>query len=302
MRIAIIGYGKIARDEHAPTIARSPDFTLVAAAGGKPEVPGGVRRFVDHKELLDWGQIDAVAICTPPAPRFEIARDCLAAGLDVLLEKPPCSQPEQVAVLEADAKARGAVLFTAWHSQFAPAVAPAEAVLAKRPAKRAEIEWREDVRRWHPGQDWVFAADGFGVFDPGINALSIVSCLWRDALRLTSARLEVPEGRAAPIAAELELDGGRAVFDWRPVETEVRRIRIALEDGGTLEIDGGGTALRVDGQDVPVAREGEYAPLYRRFATLVAERRSLVDASPLRVVVDALNVGERATVEVFSWD
>ncbi len=34
---------------------------------------------------------------------------------------------------------------------------------------------KEDVRRWHPGQDWIWEAGGFGVFDPGINALSILT-------------------------------------------------------------------------------------------------------------------------------
>jgi D-galactose 1-dehydrogenase len=56
---------------------------------------------------------------------------------------------------------------------------PAKAWLAgKRQVARGRITWREDVRKWHPGQDWVFEPGGMGVFDPGINALSIltISC------------------------------------------------------------------------------------------------------------------------------
>jgi hypothetical protein len=38
-----------------------------------------------------------------------------------------------------------------------------------------EIVWHEDVRKWHPGQQWIWEPGGFGVFDPGINALSIAT-------------------------------------------------------------------------------------------------------------------------------
>jgi D-galactose 1-dehydrogenase len=37
------------------------------------------------------------------------------------------------------------------------------------------VIWREDVRVWHPGQDWIWQPGGLGVFDPGINALSIIT-------------------------------------------------------------------------------------------------------------------------------
>ena len=58
---------------------------------------------------------------------------------------------------------------------MAQAVAPAKAWLAGKTIKQAKIIWREDVRKWHPGQDWIFEAGGMGVFDPGINALSIMT-------------------------------------------------------------------------------------------------------------------------------
>jgi len=169
IRVAIIGLGKIARDEHAPAIAGHPGFELVAAAGGQAQLPDGMSRFADHRALLDQDQlsIDAVAICTPPGPLYAIAQDCLSAGLDVLLEKPPCATLGEIDALVATARARSATLFAAWHSQFAPAVAPAAAVLAGRTVRALSIDWFENVRRWHPGQDWVLAAGGFGALDAG---------------------------------------------------------------------------------------------------------------------------------------
>lgn len=41
----------------------------------------------------------------------------------------------------------------------------------------ARNTWKESIRRWHPGQEWILAAGGFGVFDPGITALSILTAV-----------------------------------------------------------------------------------------------------------------------------
>src|SRR5690606_40163452 len=61
------------------------------------------------------------------------------------------------------------------HSRMALAVAAARRWLADRTIHEGRITWREDLRKWHPGQDWILDAGGMGVFDPGINALSILT-------------------------------------------------------------------------------------------------------------------------------
>ena len=47
--------------------------------------------------------------------------------------------------------------------------------LRTRELRRGRITGKEDVHFWHPGQRWIFEPGGFGVFDPGINALSILT-------------------------------------------------------------------------------------------------------------------------------
>jgi predicted dehydrogenase len=54
-----------------------------------PPVPPGVAVFRDHRELLEAVRPDVVVICTPPHTHLAIALDALAAGSDLLLEKPP---------------------------------------------------------------------------------------------------------------------------------------------------------------------------------------------------------------------
>ncbi|MDG4800457.1 Gfo/Idh/MocA family oxidoreductase [Micromonospora sp. WMMD980] len=51
--------------------------------------PPGTGVFTDHREMLAASRPDAVVVCTPPHTHLPIARDVLAAGADLLLEKPP---------------------------------------------------------------------------------------------------------------------------------------------------------------------------------------------------------------------
>lgn len=305
IRIAIVGFGKIARDSHVPAIRADPRFQLVAVTSrsGDPDV--GVPAFSDLGALLAAmpDGVDAVAICTPPDVRHGIAHQALAAGLAVLLEKPPTATLGEAQDLIALAKAGNRTLYAGWHSQHAPAVQPAAALLAGAEIRRLQITWHEDVRKWHPGQDWVWEAGGFGVFDPGINALSIATAILPERLTVRAAKLQIPAGRQAPIAAELQFAGPAygASFDWRHRDGECWTIEIETDDGRCIELRNGGARLVVDGQAQPIAGHGEYPSLYSRFAELVAARESLVDVEPLRIVADAFLIARRTEVAPFLW-
>ena len=147
----------------------------------------------------------AVALCTPPDARLEASLKAIAAGRDLLIEKPPAATLGEIGIIIEAARAAGVTLFATWHSRFAADVAPARGWLAGRQISAVTITWREDVRRWHPGQDWVWQPGGFGVFDPGINALSILTEILPGPIIVTAAELEVPVNAATPIAARLEM-------------------------------------------------------------------------------------------------
>jgi predicted dehydrogenase len=305
IRIAIIGYGKIARDQHAPAIAANSDFELVATAGGgRGGLADNVPHYADQAELLQeqGHMLDAVAICTPPGPRTAIARDCLQAGLDVLLEKPPAATLGEVAAMEAMAQAKGRTLFATWHSQCAPAVARAADLLRGEQVTRFDIVWHEDVRQWHPGQDWIFEAGGYGIFDTGINALSIATAVLPDRLTVRDCSMTIPHGRQGPIAASLRFDGGgSASLDWRVAGQPVWSFSIETAAGRRIEIADGGGRLTVDGAPQHVGQDAEYPMIYRRFAELVSARQSQVDSEPLRIVADAFMVASREAGPPFDW-
>ena len=303
LRIAIVGFGKIARDQHVPAIAATPGASLVAVASRNASLPG-VPHFRTMAEMLrDGPAIDAVALCMPPQVRRTEAAAALAAGKHVMLEKPPGASVSEIAPLVAAADKAGVTLFATWHSRYAPAVEPARQLLASRRIEQVTITWKEDVRVWHPGQDWIFEAGGFGVFDPGINALSILTRVLPQPLFVTKADLHFPSNRAAPIAADLDIsdmDGLpiRAEFDFRQTGPQSWDIRFDTTDGPvTLSLGG---AKLFDGDTLVVdAKDAEYQGLSRRFVDLTSRARSDVDLAPQLLVADAFTLGQRHVVDAF---
>jgi len=221
----------------------------------------------------------------------------------VFLEKPPGATVSEVEALTALAKARGVTLYASWHSRYAAAVAQAKAWIAQRKVERIDIQWREDVRHWHPGQPWIWEAGGFGVFDPGINALSILTEIVGEPITVLSAELEVPSNKQAPIGATLAMAtasgaGIDTVFDWR--QTGPQTWDIAVEtDKGSLLLSEGGNMLRLDGEVQMKAPDAEYPSMYRRFVGLVADKAIDADTAPLRLVADAFLCGRHCPTAAF---
>jgi D-galactose 1-dehydrogenase len=302
IRIGLVGLGKIARDQHLPTLAASPDFAPVAGADPHAAL-GGLRCHPSLDAMLAAEPtLDAVALCQPPQARFAAAMAAIAAGRHVLLEKPPGATLSEVKALADAARARGVTLFAAWHSRFAAGVAPARAWLAGRTIRAVRIDWREDVRVWHPGQRWIWEAGGMGVFDPGINALSIATAIL-PPFRLLDGRLDMPANCQSPIAADLRfatVDGAPVQVGLDFLQTGPQTWDIAVDtDDGTLLLSKGGAELSIDGVPQHHASVGEYHGIYDRFAALVRARESEVDVSPLRHVADAFLRAERREVAAF---
>ena len=304
IRLAIAGLGKIARDQHVSAIAGTDGVELAAIAD-----PGGGIDGIAHFATLDRllaeaPDIDAVAICTPPQVRSALAAAALKAGKHVLLEKPPGATVSELEPLIARARQTGRTLFAAWHSRFAPAVEPARNFLADRRIKSVVVEWKEDVRVWHPGQAWIWEPGGLGVFDPGINALSIMTRILPRPFFLTRSELSFPHNRAAPIAADLAFSDQegtpiRADFDWRQTGPQTWDIRVET-DAGRLTLSAGGGRLVHDDRTLVDEKKAEYRAIYRRFVELIAGGESDVDLSPLIHVADAFLLGRRRDVEPFN--
>jgi D-galactose 1-dehydrogenase len=305
LRLGLVGLGKIARDQHLPAIAANPALTLVATASRNAHA-AGITSYHDLDAMLAAEpDLDAIILCQPPQARFTAARAALLAGKHVFLEKPPGATLSEVQALDDLAAEQGVTLFASWHSRHGKAVAATRVALANADISAMRIIWQEDVRVWHPGQEWIWQPGGFGVFDPGINALSILTEILPETVRLISAKLDIPSNRAAPIAAELALEtvSGTpiaATFDFRQTGPQQWDIEIDASVGLIILSDGG-NCLTIAGTLQPASEEGEYPALYARFVELVRSRESDVDIAPLQLVADAFLVGDHRIIEPFDY-
>jgi predicted dehydrogenase len=305
IKLGLVGVGKIARDQHLPVLANFPAFELLATASRNASVEG-VRAYRNLADMLEAEpDIEAVSLCTPPGPRDDDARLALDRGLHVLLEKPPGVTPG--AVRDLAERARKSVLVASWHSRHAPAVETARAWLDGRRLIRGEINWREDIRVWHPGQDWILDAGGMGVFDPGSNALSFLTSLVPERISVERADLGIPANRQSPLTARLALKTGRgapisATFDF--LQTGAQTWDICLvSDAGELILHEGGARLAINGVEQAIASEPhhEYKGVYANFAACVRGAIPDCDLRPLEIVADAFMLGRRTALAAFSY-
>jgi len=303
--LGLIGIGKIAHDQHLPAIASEGRFNLVAKASRDRDAHSDVE-YASLSELLEGApHVAAISLASPPQGRAALAYQALQAGKHVMLEKPPCATLSEARAIEALARQQSLALFASWHSREAAGVAAAREWLADKQVATVQIWWREDVRVWHPGQEWIFANGGMGVFDPAINALSILTDILPGSVSVRAAELEVPANRQSPIRAEVAMLYDLAApviarFDFLFEGAPEWTIKIHT-DHGILQLDEGGARLAIDGRCYEAGENREYRRLYRKFADLIETRAIDFDLRPLELVADAMLVGERRTTQPFNF-
>lgn len=295
IRIGLVGIGKIARDQHIPVISASPGFRLLCGVNRGAPVDG-IPTYSTLDEMLAVGpDVDAVVIATPTPNHYPTARQALMVGKHVLMEKPPCSTIMELAQLTRLSRRLKRSFFPSWHLRYAPRVAAAKSWLKTRMVQSGRIIWKENVADSHPGQNWIWQSGGYGVFDPGINALSVLTDVLPEAVFAEAADLYFRPGQECPSAAEVRLrtESGaiiQASFDFYYQGPTSWNIGFTT-DRGDLHLNAAATSLTIDGvlTETSAPETGmyaEYAALYARFAELIASGESEVDADPLRLVAD----------------
>ena len=299
--ICLVGIGKIAGDQHVPSSNASDDWALAATVSRAGTVDG-VQSFTDFDQMLaERPDIPVISLCLPPVPRYTYAAKAIAAGRHVMLEKPPGATLAEVYALADMAQAASVTLYATWHSRMAKGGAPAKAWLADKTITGAHISWKEDVRRWHPGQNWVFEPGGMGDIDPGSTALSIITEILPMSIHLQSFELSFPSNCDTPIAAQMQwTENVTGEFDWRQEGPQSWDITVETSDG-VLNLHDGGIRLVIDGVEIDAGPDREYPALYDQMAQLVKSGRSEVDLSPMIHVADALTLGKRVTVAAFHF-
>lgn len=206
-RIAIIGIGHIGRT-HVAALSQTEGLELVAGCDHDVSLalvlPEGVPFYDSHTELLANGGFDTVVVATPNRTHNAIARDVLAVGYHVIVEKPAASTLEALDALERLAVEQGRHVYYAFHAASAFEVDALVAHLDEQGERYGPLTAFHS-RFYDPYID----AQGRLVphtqsldecwSDSGVNALSVLDRYFpvdrlRSAFRRQSGRLEVPPG------------------------------------------------------------------------------------------------------------
>lgn len=123
-RVAVIGTGWWSTTAHIPSLKNNPDAELVALADLRPDVLQKAasaysveKTYTDFRQMLSAEKLDGVVVCVNHHAHYEVTRDCIEAGLHVMLDKPMVLEARHAHDLLERSKARGIELIIGypWH-------------------------------------------------------------------------------------------------------------------------------------------------------------------------------------------
>jgi predicted dehydrogenase len=133
LRMAVVGTGALGR-HHARILSQMPGVELVAVADSNAAAVAqvakscGARGTIDYHELLS--EVEAVVVAVPTFAHRTVAGDFLAAGVDVLVEKPIAGTVDEARDLVELARHHGVLLAVGHVERFNPALVAARPFLA----------------------------------------------------------------------------------------------------------------------------------------------------------------------------
>jgi len=269
---AVIGVGYLGRF-HAQKYAAADDCALIAVADPDAEAGRacaeavGAEWVADYRDVLE--RVDAVSIVAPTAMHYTIARDCLARGIHVLVEKPITETVAEADELVAAAEGRGLVLQVGHLERFNPALLAADELLR---APRFIESHR--LAPFNPR-----GTDVDVVLDLMIHDIDIIlNVVGSTVARAEASGAEVLTGATDIANVRLAFDSGCVanVTASRVSAKKERRIRFFQQDC-YLSVD-------LQEQHLAVHRKGE-SEMYPGIPELVSETHQFERGDPIRAEI-----------------
>lgn len=277
--LAVLGAGRHSTHNHGPALARcrrdDPDVGLRAVcdldaerAAAYADEFGFETTYTDYGAMLESESLDGIVAVTPRERTREIAGDLLAAGVPVMLEKPPGDSPAETRELLDIAADHGTDHQVSFNRRFNPALRRAREWLSE--AERSPRHALARLVRSRRFEDYFLRGTGVHAVDTVLAVMgaprSCRSRRWRsrrDGGESAEARLAFGEAVAD---VHLLPDGG--------VRTETYEV---VGPDYSVRVDAEAAALRIHegGEAVVSWQPGPDVPAYERNGAL-AETRSFV--------------------------
>lgn len=193
LRIGLIGYGRIARDVHAPVLQRLPGARLTAVAEPDPQARAaarglgrGVSAHADYLELLQ-GEVDAVVVCSPTPTHAACALAALRAAKHVYLEKPLADSLEDGRALVAAREQSGVVGMIGFNYRFNPVFAALRDALRTGAAGAVALVRTSFCTPRRPAPEWRRGRAGGVLLDLASHHVDLVQWLFETRVHEVAA-------------------------------------------------------------------------------------------------------------------
>jgi predicted dehydrogenase len=288
LRVGVIGVGHLG-EYHVQKYRNIPMVDLVGIVDANPERADMIgqsydaRIFQGHKDLLK--EVDAVSLVVPTTVHYEVAKDVLAQGVHLLIEKPITYKLEPANTLVAMAQEKNLVLQVGLVERFNPAVVKMESILDRPVFIEAQRMNKFTLR----------GTDADVVLDLMIHDLDII---------LHIVNSEIKELRAVGMSVttdKTDIANARIIFENGTVATltasrvsdkTIRKTRIFQPDC-YMEVD-------FFKRKLSIARLGDVAGDPLKLAQIKAENETFPDSDPLedeiKSFVYAVNNGREPVV------
>lgn len=197
--IGLVGCGRIAERGYVRALEQARGIRLAAVADPVASrcanAAPGVPAFRSAAELVAAAAVDALVLATPAPAHLADARIASAAGLSVLIEKPPASTLQEARALAALTPAP----WMAFNRRFEPALARLRATIPPHDPLELELDLRSRRRSWRP-----YERDDDVLLNLGPHPVDLVR--WLTGAEPARVRAQVGAARAS---IEIELAGGR---------------------------------------------------------------------------------------------
>jgi predicted dehydrogenase len=229
------GHGAWHRRRIASLGARVRLVGLADPQSLSPPGPPGVPVFTDHRAMLAAVRPEVVVICTPPHTHLALALDAIAAGCDILLEKPPVASLAAHHTLTAALSSAGLVCQVGFQALGSAAWQSFRAALPGLGVTglTAAASWKRDDA-YYARAAWAGrrVVDGRAVIDG-----SLVNPLAHAVMQALASASAIGAGRPRQLTVER--------YRTRPIETDDTAFaRITFDTGLTLVI-----AVTLAGED-----------------------------------------------------
>lgn len=126
-RIAIIGAGAHACDQHYPALRAIDEIALCAACDLDPKKLDQVQKrfnvpavYTDYRQMIEKERPEGVVVVMRPMEMMAVALSCLDFGVHLMIEKPPaCTSAEARQILDR-ARQRGLKVMVSLNRRFMP--------------------------------------------------------------------------------------------------------------------------------------------------------------------------------------